>query len=72
VPFVEPRSSISKAPFALREMRACLREISMSSPSRPSPSVERPISSSSSTSISAPAALPSVTLSFSLSIGTSP
>src|SRR4051812_18988483 len=50
-------------------MRAWTREISLSPPRLPSPGVERPITSSCSSAIDEPAALPATTLRDSPAIG---
>jgi hypothetical protein len=60
VPLVDPRSSIV-SPWADRVIMACFRDSSASPPSEPSPGTARPISSSPTSWISAPAALPAVT-----------
>ena len=69
VPLVEPRSSIPNRPSLSGNTRACWREISTSLASVPSPSAWRPITNSSSTRITRPAAFPSTTLRRSFSCG---
>ena len=61
VPLVEPRSSIAQKPLRSKLIRACEREISSSSASRPAPSAWRPISNSSSSRIDIPIARPATT-----------
>ncbi len=60
-PLVDPRSSIAQKPLRSKLMRACEREISSSSASRPAPSAWRPIKSSSSSRIDMPTARPATT-----------